>query len=302
MSKDQETEISSLEKENSLLKEQVIRLNKELSNYQKTAGIKTLSDSSQRDCVHIPDSIADCEVITPLFVAYDHRIEELSNFIEKQGSVLDILTQRSNDLLSENENIRNRLVQSLPNKKADFNEVTTREVSTKQLLSDKHLLEEQAELLLKELHNANIVITSRDENISSLSEQLKNKLMTIQDLSTKVQRLLQEKGHCEKELISRIKTIAFQSNKIEGLKDSVDKLRKEQSNMLSKAECVGMDKHYLEVENEALTTKVRISILSRKSFKYETPSRYLFLFFILTKDYTISIDDSRPQKSTIDWS
>ena len=165
------------------------------------------------------------------------------------------------------------------------------------------ILEEQAELLVKELHNANNVITSRDENISSLSEQLKNKLMTIQDLNTKVQRLLHEKGHCEKELISRIKTIAFQSNEIDNLKDSVDKLRKEQSNLLSKAECVGMDKHYLEVENEALTTKVRISILSRKSFKYESPLKIsLFLFFLSTKDYTISIDDSRPEKSTINWS
>lgn len=138
MSNLQETEISSLEKENSLLKEQVIRLNNELSNYQKTAGIKSSSDKSQRNCIDIPDSIADCEAITPLFVAYDHRIDELSNFIEKQGSVLDILTQRSNDLLSENENLRNRLVQSFPNKKADFNEVTTQKLCTKQLLSDKH--------------------------------------------------------------------------------------------------------------------------------------------------------------------
>jgi hypothetical protein len=301
MTKQLQTETSQLEKENSMLKEQVVRLNKELSNYQKTAGIKPLTDSSQRNCIDIPDSIADCEAIVPLFTAYDHRIEELSNFIEKQGSVLEILTQRSNDLISENENLRNRLVQSLPSKKADSNEMSTRDVCTKQLLSDKHLLEEQAELLVRELNSANKVIASRDENISSLSNQIKNKLTIIQDLSTKVQRLLKEKGNCEKELISRIKTIAFQSNQIEDLKDSVDKLKNGQTHMLSKTECVRMDKHYLEVENEALTRKVCIFILSKKFIiKHEIALKKFLLFFILITKITQSaslIQDLKDQLS-----
>ena len=143
--------------------------------------------------IEIPTSISDCKVITPLLTSYDQRIEELSTFIERQGSVLDTLTQRSNDLLDENKNLRNRIIGDLPRKTNDSvqecNVDSKKETNMLQLLSDKHLLEEQAELLAKELHASNETIASRDASISVLTEQVKNKLALIQKQNEKLQQV-----------------------------------------------------------------------------------------------------------------
>jgi chromosome segregation ATPase len=278
---------TALEEENVFLKDQVVRLNKELSHYQhsqQNAGIRPSSTLSSSDYHHhhhhsgvdidLPESITDSKVISPLLTVYDHRIEELSTFIERQGSALDALTQRSNDLLSENENLRSRIIQGL---KTTLSPSDSRQAQTltmtvgnsdkkqeaegqvKQLLSDKHLLEEQAELLVKEVLNANQTIASRDKSISSLTEQVGNKLKLIKELNQMIQRLTKEKGNCEKELVSRIGCLATQTNEIKRLKQCIDELKKEHSNVSSIAEVAGMDKHYLEAENESLATKVRIS-------------------------------------------
>lgn len=250
---------TKLEDENTFLKDQVVRLNRELSIYHKNVGILPPSDSNDHG-IDLPESIPDCEVMAPLFATYDHRIKELSSFIEKQGSVLDLLTQRSNDLLSENQNLRNRIIQGLPvqlaEKTKEVNVNNNKEVNLNQLLSDKHLLEEQAELLARELQCANKSIASRDESISSLTDQVKSKLTSIQHLNEKVQQLFKEKGDCEKELLCRIKKLSIQQIHIAELNTRIDKLNEKQSCISSKVESVGIDKNHLEAENETLIAKV----------------------------------------------
>jgi chromosome segregation ATPase len=255
---------TALEKENVLLRDQVIRLNKELYRYQKNAGT-TSSTSSDRhqDDNEVMKSLSESEVTSPLFTAYDQRIEELSTFIERQGSVLDLLTERSNDLLSENEHLRHRIIQGLPKHKSDgIQESSTdikKDAGINQLLSDKQLLEEQAELLVKEVQSANQTITSRDENIASLTEQVGNKLKEMQRLQKSMLQLAKHKADCEKELVTHIGHLAIQSDEIKDLKCCVDKLKKELSEQSSKAEGSDMDQQYLKGENETLTTKVNIS-------------------------------------------
>ncbi len=247
----------TIEEENALLKDQVLRLNKELSFYQKKTGIAL---PSSKDChgIEIPKSVLDCKTVPPLLTAYDHRIAELSTFIERQGSVLDVLTQRSNDLLSENESLRSRIIQGLPKKACKITEQhdgvdnLNHDTRIKQLLSDKQLLEDQAELLVKEVQSANQCIKTRDDNISSY-------LKLIQRSNEKIQQLTQEKGECEKELVSCTGQLAIQTNKIKDLKRSIDNLKKDQIKISSKAEGADMDKHYFEVENESLTAKVNVN-------------------------------------------
>ena len=246
-----ETDHTTVE-EIALLKDQVIRLNKELSLYQKKAGI-SLPLSNDSHGIEIPKSILDSKIIPPLLTAYDHRIEELSAFIERQGAVLDVLTQRSNDLLSENESLRQRIIQGLPKKACksiEQNDSTeNQETRIKHLLSDKQLLEDQAELLVKEVLSANQGILSRDTNISSY-------LKLIEGSNEKIQRLSQEKRECEKELHSCSRKLAIQTNEIKNLKRDNDSLKKDQIEISSKAEGADMDKHYFKVENGNLTAKV----------------------------------------------
>ena len=253
---------TKLQEENLVLKDQVIRLNRELSTYQKKLGLLPKSPNQHDHGIEIPTSISDCKVITPLLTSYDQRIEELSTFIERQGSVLDTLTQRSNDLLDENKNLRNRIIGDLPRKANDHTQQSKvqnkKEATVSQLLNDKNLLEQQAELLAKELHASNNTIASRDANISLLTEQVKNKLALIQKQNEKLQQVQTDKMNCEKELVTRIKTLSMQKNEIKNLKDCIDKLKQEHLNTSSKVESVEMDKHYLEAENESFTKQVFI--------------------------------------------
>lgn len=251
---------TKLQEENAVLKDQVIRLNRELSTYQKKLGPLPKSSNQYDHVIDIPTSMSDGKVITPLLTSYDQRIEELSTFIERQGSVLDALTQRSNDLLDENKNLRNRIIGDLQRKTNDNEQEhrvqSKKEDNVSQLRNDKHLLEEQAELLAKELHASNETIASRDTNISILTEQVKNKLALIQKQNEMLQQTQIEKRNSEKELVNRIKALSIQKSQIENLKDSISILKQEQLNTLSKVESVEMDKHYLEAENESFTKQI----------------------------------------------
>ncbi len=253
-------EESKIEVENAFLKDQVIRLNKELSSYQKQS---TLQPPNTRG-IDLPAYITDSEKLSPLLLAYDCRIEELSSFVERQGSVLDTLTQRSNDLLSENESLRSRLIPSIASSQRNHgldhsasggnNKDSKAEI--KQLLSDKHLLEEQAELLVKEIRNSNQAIVTRDESISSLSSQIGEKLKIIQNMNETVAECRKKNVDLENELVEQIESLALQRSQNKTLQETVSKLQKKRNDMLSKVEGVGMDKQYLEKENGILSDKV----------------------------------------------
>ena len=287
--KNMSADVIKLQDENSALKDQVKRLIKELSTCQETLGIKSSSSDSHSFEFEIHDESFDCGTIAPLFTAYDHRIKELSSFIDRQGSVLDLLTQRSTDLLSENENLRKRIIQGLPNKNNDIKKECENDqlkvTNVKNLLSDNSLLEEQATLLVKELNDAHVVIRCRDETISSLTDQVRSKLKLIHNLNDKVQLLIKEKGICETELASQIKEITTQKNYIDDLKDCVDKLNREQSQMSSQVDQTGIDKCCLETENEALTMNVCSTYFILSNLFYK--SKFILYLYPLQLDDTI---------------
>jgi len=72
-------------RENAFLQDCVIRLTKELLELQKQS-----PPGENRKMIHstieIPPCMLDSAVMSPLFIAYDLRIEELSSFIEHQGT------------------------------------------------------------------------------------------------------------------------------------------------------------------------------------------------------------------------
>lgn len=254
----------TLRKENDFLKNQVERLNKELAGFQKNDGKNLSCDNND---IELPEWITDSQLVAPLFRAYDNRIKELSTCIEQQGSILDVLTLRSNDLLSENEKLRNKIIQDLPmrvnnlstanNNKNDYVcDQAPNKGNYKQLLQDKQLLEEQANLLIRELQDTNRSILARDDNISTLTTKLADKTKTIQTLNVTVSRLTRAKYKCEEELVTRIKDIATQSNEVQNLKICIDSMKKERYEISLKVEGTNEDKQYLEVENDTLTAKV----------------------------------------------
>ena len=130
----------------------------------------------------------------------------------------------------------------------------------RQLQNDKVLLEEQAELLVRELKVSDSTIKTKDEHVVALTEEATNQLSTMKELNTKIQNLIGEKLTCEKLLLSRNKLLARKENEIADFRASIEQLHKDQSDMSTKVQCAGMDKQYLEVENKTLSTTVRRGI------------------------------------------
>lgn len=79
------------EKESRFLKDSVIRLTKELMTLQNekpqydNIPISNKLSKEEIQNIVLPSWIMDSTIVSPLFVAYDDRIQELSSFIEHQG-------------------------------------------------------------------------------------------------------------------------------------------------------------------------------------------------------------------------
>ena len=266
---EKETSYSELEVENSFLKDQISRLNNELSSYQKQSAAQP-PDHHDMDLQQ--EYATDYKQVSPLLNEYDRRIEELSAFVERQGAVLNALIQRSDDLLTENENLRSRIIPSgirsnLTNDgfvdasnngqgNINRNQTTDSKHEIKHLLSDIHLLEEQAELLVKELKDSNQAIATRDKTISSLTSQVEDKLKFIKNLNEKVTRIRKHNIDLEKELLRQVESLASQRSQNKKLEENIENLQKKQDEMSSKVAEVRTDKQHLEKENELLSDKV----------------------------------------------
>ena len=98
--------IRKLERDNSFLREHATRLARELSVNQKCSGIDATKINENEHHIDFPPSMLSEEIISPLFLAYDFRIEELGSALEEQGTYLDSLTERCNLLLKENDQMR----------------------------------------------------------------------------------------------------------------------------------------------------------------------------------------------------
>lgn len=240
----------------SFLKDQVTRLNKELSSYQINSNV----NPPENHGIELPEYITNVKQLSPLLLAYDCRIEELSAFVERQGSVLDALTQRSNDLLSENENLRSRLIPSICSKTDRVLDTVVHHKDSKselkQLRSDKHLLEEQAELLVKELKESNQTIGSRDKSISSLSSEVSDKLKVIKRLTENITQSRKQNMDIEEELLAQAESLGRERSQRKTLEEKIKRLQNERDEMNSKVQGVAMDKQYLDKENKTLTEKV----------------------------------------------
>ena len=266
-----DNKLATLERDNAFLTEHVIRLSKELSRYQNSntseESVRALLDEG----LELPP---DVSTVSPIFASYDMRIEELGNLIEQQGSYLDTLTERSQELLSENEALRKRAARDIEKlsrqrssdriqdslvKTNSGDALTAVDKNSKQwndLTEENDLLCEQAELLAKELERANQTISSRDKNIEQLNKQVKTKLDLIEKFECRVNQLTRDQNTYNKELNLKDEVAKRHSVKIKELEDHVVRATTEKSELISKFEDVTAEKQEYELEAEELSRKV----------------------------------------------
>jgi hypothetical protein len=99
----------NLKQENELLKEYVVRLSKELRKLQQNSEVgpipfPTTQIKSKVDRIEVPQWMLDSPIMSPIFIAYDARIQELALFVEEQGMLdklaINVLLCQSNIFLT----------------------------------------------------------------------------------------------------------------------------------------------------------------------------------------------------------
>jgi chromosome segregation ATPase len=155
--------------------------------------------------VELPPTLLAEKTLSPLFYSYDMRIEELRSVIEQQGTYLDLVTQRMNYLLDENQSFRN--------KQTDFLRVPTSNqerpvtLEEERLQGDNQLLIQQSDLLIEELRNVNSAISDREKTINGLSLDLEKKVELITQYEKKLELSEKKLRTAEHELSKEKRTV-----------------------------------------------------------------------------------------------
>ena len=243
------------------LKEQTRRLSNELLMYQKASGMGTTSND-MASYVDLPSWMENEQTMSPLLLAYDLRIHDLGTYMEQQGAYLDAVTERSAQLLKENEELRSRLMSKFENTVEQSNALSpdnangpsSKKFST--LLEENELLRNQSDLLVKELQEANKTIVTRDKSIEEMNEQMKYKFETISELGRAVKTSSKKKSFCESALSEKINEIMRLKLEISDLSSNIDTLTKQKSELRAQCETTHFERCRLESEIGSLILKV----------------------------------------------
>ena len=276
----------NLKQENELLKEYVVRLSKELRKLQQNSEVGPIPFPATQiknkvDRIEVPQWMLDSSIMSPIFIAYDTRIQELALFVEEQGMLdklahqctsvsikyfsdalyfelllfhdmlgacLDKLTKSFRNLATEKKDLRLR-----PTTQRDHtgaNKIAVQSQHQVEQLQKEHdvvLLEQQADLLTEELHNAQQSKLSRDECISNLTDELRTKLDSVELLNRKYLQQDKESRMLEAKLIGCMEQSARYKTLADNLHTRVEDLENVKFNMalevdgmkISKAELQG---------------------------------------------------------------
>eukprot|EP00814_Leptocylindrus_danicus_P016480 CAMPEP_0116045436 /NCGR_PEP_ID=MMETSP0321-20121206/27617_1 /TAXON_ID=163516 /ORGANISM="Leptocylindrus danicus var. danicus, Strain B650" /LENGTH=673 /DNA_ID=CAMNT_0003526769 /DNA_START=124 /DNA_END=2145 /DNA_ORIENTATION=+ len=193
------------EENNAFLQESLKRCMSELQFYQKQSGWK---ETPPKQGIDLPNWIMSSKGVSPLFIAYDQRISEVTKLLNDQGKKLEDMTERSQRLLKENALLREAQTESLKSALStgkvainDSNASTSCGWRQERLTKENALIHEQCGLLMKELKMANDAIVTKDKSIADLSEEALKSASTVESLENQIAQLSSEKQLCERNLI-----------------------------------------------------------------------------------------------------
>jgi len=221
----------------------VDRLGKELREWQIRYGsgdIKIDEVVGSEGNSKAPEWMTSTSIITPLMNAYDTRIAELTSVTEKQRRELDAFIEHSEQLVAENELLRENQLKDVKQLFAggenDSNVgngvmsggagagfvssdgVSMADVNERinLLMEENGLISEQNAILTKELENAHSEIYAREQNIINLSNSMTDAAMSMKAMEEKGERLEAEKATAEGEVVDK-------NNELNSLQETVNK-------------------------------------------------------------------------------
>jgi hypothetical protein len=236
------------ETDNGFFKDYISRLSLELLICQGNIGRKLINHQSKID---LPPCLLSEEIISPLFFAYDMRIEQLHSVIIDQGTHLDLVTQRISLLLSENEKIRSKNAELIRMPHNNLGALIGED-------KEKELLIQQSDLLIKELESINNELVDRDKKIDTLSLEIKDKSMVICQYETKLK--LFEKVHKKANMLRKSleQELSTEKCSVEGLKHKVRDLLSEDSRRAAALHAALTESKECEIEAVECSQQVRI--------------------------------------------
>ena len=237
------------------LKEYITRLTHELllcqGNHEKDL-------SHYQPKVELPLCFFSESMIAPLFFSYDMRIEELQTVIEQQGTYLDLITQRLNYVLIENEKLRNTHTDCLRTHGLNYGdkEISV-SIKNESLRGDNELLIQQAELLVKELECSNSALSDREKTIEALSLDLENKIKLISDCEEKSNQLMKKHSIAEHHRQLLQHDLSKEKRSVEALKVKVMDLQSNDSRKAAVLHSTLVENQEYELEAVELSQRVR---------------------------------------------
>lgn len=270
--------------ENDFLKDCVERLYCELEQYQSLALDEAKNDINKANAtlshakdnchhgVQLPNWMLSSQVISPLFVAYDTRINGLVDLLERQGRELGALTDATKDLANDNERLRCKVAHFTeatvtydciqdridPENINHDREINLTEIERKcaVLMEANEYLSNQVETLTKELKSAFDEASMKDGHVQRLSQEvtdLSNDLVRFEHRITKVQR---EKSACEHELFETNEELGKWKRKLKVREEEIRIAKAKMVDATSRLEELMMEKMELENETQQLSAKV----------------------------------------------
>ena len=213
-------------------------------------------------------------VLSTYFNTDGQNSQEIEHFVEQQGNLLDVLTEKSRQLISENSDLRKRIEQNITKipLSAQKGELTTKDIvhthqidenedytsQIEKIQEENDLLYQQSSLLAKELDNANQSISQRDKSLIDLNNELNRKLQLLEEYDRKLRNTLNKKNACEHELVCTVNDLNNSKKEILSLKQNDEKNYAQKIEFKSRLERLKLDRDEFENESQQLLSKVSL--------------------------------------------
>ena len=280
---------------NNFWKDYVARLNHELKLYNDKYGSLQKQHNEKSSChgIQLPNWMLSSRVMSPLFTAYDIRIEEIENLLEEQSQQLVILTDTTKELINENGKLRNDKIleknmssvdeksineqsklqninDNIINDNCDTNEKNNRkqyyethnsstpknERNLPLLDTENRLLCEQIELLTSELKSAYQELKTKHASVSQSTQNITLMSQKIMQLEQLLRRLQKEKCTCEFALVSNNNELGDCKKKLNVLNQDLERMKQSKISLNGFVEELKAERKDLQNEMDILAQKV----------------------------------------------
>ena len=228
-------------------------------------------------------------VISPLFSAYDARISELVSITESQRSELDSFLASSEQLVAENELLRENQLKdikklfseggggNIPASENNINvgnnsnsnigghhflDTTNGDVEERLsiLMEENSLLSEQNAILSKELESCQEEIFGREQNIITLTDSMTDAAMSMKSMEENVNSLSKEKMEAEDQIMMKNAELGQFQTMNGRIKNSLKENVAERNELMVKIHDFKAELNSRENECDELSAKVSVSL------------------------------------------